>query len=206
MMNVELEPDAVPMVRVVGAMARRTLERWSGGGPIGRASGVVVLRSMNDPQAVTMRIGDGVLRIERGVAGDAEVIIDADLGDSSAKPRVEGAARHPVLALAASKLLDPPVAYWCDEADSFMRKALAHRDCPRPISIVCTDEGRSARWGGDGEPAIEIHGTAELLAAAMSGSSNVAEEVLAGRLYVVGGLRDLSMLTRLTIDHMFGEL
>ncbi len=205
-MLVELEPDAVPIVRVVGAMARRTLSRWSGGGPIGRANGVIVLRSTRDPQAATLRIGNGLLRVERGVASDADVIITADLADASAKPKVEGAAKHPVLALAASKLLEPPVGHWRDEAEVFIGKALAHRDCPRPISVVCTDEGKQAHWGGDGEPAIEIHGTAELLAAAMSGSSVVAEEILAGHLYVVGDLRDLSMLTRFSIDHMFGEL
>ena len=147
--------------------------------------------------------------IRRGADADADVSITMDLADADAKPKVEGAAKHPVLALAAAKLLEPPVGDWQAEADRFFERAMAHADCPRPVRLVATDvdgHGRQQQWGGAGDPVIEIHGQAARLAAAMSGSAVVAEEVLNGRLFVVADLRDLSLLTKYAIDHLFGEL
>lgn len=208
-MRVELEPDPVPLARITASLVRRSLAAWSGGGPLARARGVIVLASATDPQAVTLRIGADCISIRRGADTDADVSITMDLGDSDAKPKVEGAAKHPVLALAAAKLLEPPVGDWQTEADRFFESAMAHADCPRPVRLVATDvdgPARQQQWGGAGDPAIEIHGQAARLAAAMSGSAVVAEEVLNGRLFVVADLRDLSLLTKYAIDHLFGEL
>lgn len=205
-MHVEIEDNAVPIVRVVAAMARRSLAQPSVAKLAGRAKGKAVLRSMTDPQAVTAYFDGKVVRLERGAAEDADVTIVADLADDSVKPQLSGVARHPVLAMAMGKLLEPPVGEWRDEAETFMAKALSDGSCPRPLRLVATDETESQQWGGDGEPAIEIHGTRDQLAAAMSGSTLVAEEVLNGNLKLVGDLRDLSVLTRFNIDQLFGEL
>ncbi len=205
-MRVEIENNAVPIVRVVAALARRSLNQRSVEKLARRARGKAVLQSMTDPQAVTVHFDGEVIRLARGSAPDADVLIIADLADDSVKPTVTGAARHPVLALAMAKLLEPPVREWRVEAEEFMAKALADAECPRPLRLVVIGTTESQQWGGEGEPRIEIHGSREQLAAAMSGSTLVAEEVLHGNLKLVGSLCDLSILTRFTIDQLFGEL
>lgn len=205
-MRVELEPDAVPIVRIFGARARRALADEATAKRAAAVRGVVGIESATDPQRATLRFGGDVLRIERGVGADAGVLITLDLSDDSAKPKVRGAARHPRLALVTGQILDPPVRPWLVEADHFCTRALTHAGCPRPLRVV-NDETREARqWGGDGEPAFEVHGPGDALAQAFSGSSAMAEDVLAGKLTVVGDLRDLSLITRFAIDHLFGEL
>ncbi len=205
-MDVVTEDNAVPIVRVVAAMARRSLSQPSTEKLVRRARGNAVLQSMTDPQAVTAHFDGTSIHIRRGALANADVTIVADLADDSVKPKITGAARHPVLALAMGKLLEPPIGEWRQEAEQFMAGALADETCPRPLRLVVSNTSESQQWGGDGEAAIEIHGSAEQLAAVMSGSALVAEEVLAGNLKLIGDLRDLSVLTRFTIDHLFGEL
>lgn len=206
-MRIELETDAVPLVRIIGAMARRSLAADAATAKrAAQTSGTVALKSATDPQAVTLRFAGDTLWLERGADPAADVTITADLADDSVKPKVTGAARHPRLALLVGKLLEPPVRRWQLEADGFLDAALADVDCPRPLRVVCTDDGTSRQWGGGGEPTIELHGPADALAAAFSGSSVMAEDVLAGKLQIVGDLRSLSLLTRFSIDHLFGEL
>lgn len=204
--EVRVERNAVPIVRVVAAMARRSLNQPNVATQVARVRGIVALQSATDPQAATLRIAGNAITVERGVADDAQVIITADLTDSAAKPKLEGAARHPMLALAAGKLLEPPIGPWTAEADRFVTAALASSACPRPIRVVCTDDGELRQWGGDGEPTIEFHGPADALASAMSGSSVITEDVLAGHIDVVGTLKDLAVLSRFAIEHLFGEL
>ncbi len=206
LMDVDIEDNAVPIVRVIAAMARRSLAQPSVAKLARRAKGTAVLQSMTDPQAVTAHFDGKVVRLERGASEAADVTIVADLADDSVKPQLSGVARHPVLAMAMGKLLEPPTGEWRDEAERFMAKALADATCPRPLRLVATDGTDSQQWGGEGEPAMEIHGTGEQLAAAMSGSTLVAEEILNGNLKLVGDLRDLSVLTRFNIDQLFGEL
>lgn len=203
---VETEADAVPIVRILAALARRALRGPSLARQVAKLGGVVAVQSATDPQAATLRFGGDTIRVERGIASDADVTITVDLADPSAKPKVSGAVRHPALTLAVAKLLEPPVGDWQDEAERFCTAALRSPGCPRPLRIVCTDDGVTRQWGGDAEPAIEIHGPASQLAAALSGTSVLVEDVLEERLAVVGDLRGISMMTRFVIDHLFGEL
>lgn len=204
--TVELEPDAVPIVRVMGALARRSLRDDALAAKVAKLDGVVAVKSAKDPQAVSFRFESGVLRLTRGVAADADVTITADLNDSTAKPKVTGAVRRPQLAMTVGKLLEPPLGSWEAEAETFVTAALRHPTCPRPIRLVCTDDGRSRQWGGDGEPTVEIHGAADELASCMAGQAVVGDRLLAGHLAMVGDLRELSELTRFCIDHLFGDL
>lgn len=204
--TVELESDAVPIVRVMGALARRSLQDQALAAKVAKLDGVVAVKSANDPQAVSFRFESGVLRLTRGVASDVDVTITADLDDGDAKPKVTGAVRRPQLAMTVGKLLEPPIGPWETEADAFLTAALSHDECPRPIRIVCTDDGRNRQWGGDGEPTIEIHGDAQELASCMAGQAVIGERLLDGHVAMVGDLRELSKLTRYNIDHLFGEL
>ena len=204
--TVELESDAVPIVRVMGALVRRSLRDQALSAKVAKLDGVVAVQSASDPQAVTFRFGSGVLRLTRGIATDADVTITADLDDASAQPKVTGAVRRPQLAMAVGKLLEPTIGSWETEADAFLTAALAHDECPRPIRLVCTDDGRSRQWGGEGEPTIEVHASAAELASCMAGQAVIGERLLDGHLAMIGDLRELSTLTRYNIDHLFGEL
>ena len=204
--TVELEADAVPIVRVMGALARRSLRDDALAAKVAKLEGVVAVKSATDPQAVSFRFERGALHLSRGVAADVDVTITADLDDADAKPKLSGAVRRPQLAMTVGKLLEPPIGSWEDEADTFLTAALDDADCPRPVRLVCTDSGRSRQWGGDGDPRIEIHATADELASCMAGQAVLGDRLLAGHLTMVGDLRDLSVLTRYCIDHLFGEL
>jgi hypothetical protein len=187
-------------------MARRALGNAKTAKQAAGLTGTVTLQSAADPQAATLEFQAGRLLVRAPDAAGADVTITADLADPAAKPKLAGAVRHPQLALIAGKLLEPPVRPWEEEADDFCSRALASPACPRPLRIVCTDDGSSRQWGGDGEPAIEIHGPAGELASGLSGSTVLGEQLLEGRVQMVGTLSALSALTRFSIDHTFGEL
>jgi len=170
---------------------------------------VVVLASSITAQAATIRFSGDSIHVERGAAADADVTISADLDTmnepDAPSPKVTGLARHPRLALAASKVLDPPVGTWREEASKFLGVALTDEVMVRPVRVVCTDDGGELQLGGDGPPNMEIHGPAHRLANAFSGTTHIVEEVLAEKIQVIGDLRDLSILAGKVFELMFGE-
>lgn len=207
--GVTVEADPVPLSLVIAGTIRRALA--AGAGRSARVKGVVVLASSTNAQAVTIRFSGDSIHVERGAAADADVTISADLDTMSEpdapSPKVTGLARHPRLALAASKVLDPPVGTWREEASKFLGVALTDEVMVRPVRVVCTDDdvGGELQLGGDGPPNLEIHGPGARLANAFSGTSHIIEEVLAEKILVVGDLRDLSILAGKVFEMMFGE-
>jgi len=204
-MNVEIEHHAPPVVHAVATTARRALRTRSIARRAARLNGSVALVSSTDPQRVTMTFTSGTLRFSAG-CDRPDVRIVADLADPDAKPQVSGALRHPLLALAAAKLLEPSKRPWTEEADEFCTRALESSDCPRPIRAVCTDDGTERQWGGDGEAAVEIHASASELEAGFSGETVLSERLLEGHIFSVGTLADLSALTKFSIDRTLGAL
>lgn len=206
-MEVTVEPDPVPLTLVIAGTIRRAL--IAGGGRSARVKGAVVLTSSTDAQAVTIRFSGDSIYVERGAAADADVTISADLDTMSEpdapSPSVTGLARHPRLALAASKVLDPPVGSWREEATRFLEVALVDEVMVRPVRVVCTDDGGELQLGGEGPANMEIHGPARRLANAFSGTTHIVEEVLAEKIQVIGDLRDLSILAGKVFELMFGE-
>jgi hypothetical protein len=76
---------------------------------------------------------------------------------------------------------------------------------PRSMLVVCTDDGSTLKLGEPGEPEYQIHGSAKALQSALGGSSILLEDVLAGRLLVVGSLEHASVLTGAAIAWAMGE-
>ena len=134
--QITLEDDATPLVRILGATLRRSARNPALESKLKGMRGVVALKSSVDPQAVTIRFDKGRVALERGVAADSGVVIEADLtkmNDPGAeKPKLKGVARHPKLALAANKVLDPKPGPWQDEARLFW--AFAHNHPRMPSS------------------------------------------------------------------------
>ncbi len=208
-MEVVTEPDPTPLVMIIAGTVRRSLRAPGTAGRTRGVRGTFALRSLKDPQAVSVTLEESRILVRRGATG-ADVVISADLDlmaePDPPKPKVSGAARHPRLALAAAKLLEPPLGSWQSEAEKFMEFALSSPEMPRPVRVVCTDDGAERTFGAvAGEPPVlELHGTAHRLVNAMSGSTLITQDVLDGKLQVCGSLRDLSLLTGRALAWMFG--
>lgn len=205
---VETEDDPTPIVLIVAAILRRAEETPKLATLMRGTTGVVALTSTVDPQAATMRFGGGRARVERGVAADVQVTIATDVttmaDEEPPKPKVSGAARHPRLALAIGRLLEPPTGTWAEEARRFWSRASSRSANPAGLRIVCTDDGSELTLGTT-PPEFEIHGSAHRLTALFSGGTVFGQEVLGGKLYAVGSLAHLAELTGSSLDHMMGR-
>ncbi len=205
--QITLEDDATPLVRILGATLRRSARNPALESKLKGMRGVVALKSSVDPQAVTMRFDKGRVAIERGVAADSGVVIEADLTKmnepGAEKPKLKGVARHLKLALAANKVLDPQPGPWQDEARLFWGFAHNHPRMPATLLVVCTDDG-SRLVLGNGEPEYELHGSARALNSVFTGGSVLGEDLLNGKLRAVGSLQHLAELTGRSIAWMLG--
>jgi hypothetical protein len=197
--NIVLEDDATPLVRIIAAQLRRATADPALARKAEALHGVFALRSQKDPQAVTMRFDNGRVALSRGVAPDAQVVVTADLdnmsGPNAPKPKVSGGLRHLRLALGVSKLLDPPSEPWQTHARAFWTFAQDTPNMPRHIRVVCLDDGKRP---------YEIHGSRTALVSVFSGSSVFGQDLLDGKLFACGTLRDTSVVTGCSIDWMLG--
>ena len=201
---IEVDDDAPPAVLGVAGTLRRAQRDPKLAHQLARMKGVLALRSSVDAQAVTARFDGGRVRVSPGVADDADVVITLDFNDPSAKPKVSGAARHPMLALGASKVLEPAPGTWQEEARSFWAFAGDTARMPRALSVRCTDDGSSLVLG-EGPPQYEIEGTAAALGSMFSGASVFGDDLLNGKLFAVGSLEHASVLTGRSIAWALGE-
>jgi hypothetical protein len=205
--QIALEDDPTPLVRILGATLQRSARNPTLESKLRGMRGVVALKSSVDPQAVTMRFDKGTVTLEHGVAADSGVVITADLTKmnepDARKPKVRGAARHLKLALAASKVLDPPAGTWQEEARAFWEFARDHPRMPGTLIVVCTDDG-SRLTLGDGPTEYELHGSARALISVFTGGSVLGEDLLNGKLCGVGSLQHLAELTGRSIAWMLG--
>jgi hypothetical protein len=203
--QIQLESDPPPIVRTLATTLRRAAADPKLRGVLEKMHGVAALRSTTDPQSATLRFDKGTVRIERGVATDVGVIIEADLNTMNdpepPKPKVTGAARHPKFALALGKVLDPPKGTWREAAQGFWSFAGGCAGMPAALEVVNTDTGERVLLGG-GEPRVELHGTAHWLTVVLSGNSVLGEDILAGKVQFVGALAHLAVLTGRSIDYM----
>ncbi|HEY3833451.1 MAG TPA: hypothetical protein VGO03_14230 [Acidimicrobiia bacterium] len=205
--RIEVEDDPTPMVLILAATLRRAVRTEKLADTLRSARGSVALKSTTDPQAATIRFADGTARVERGAATDADVTIATDVNALSdehpPKPKVSGAARHPKLALAASKLLEPPQDSWQIEAGRFWAFCAGHPGVPSGIRVVCRDD-RSEITLGSAPPEYELQGRAHALASLFCGNTVLGQEVLDGKLYAVGALSHTAELTGRSIAWMLG--
>lgn len=204
-MQISVEPDAPPIVRTMATTLRRAAADPKLATVLAKMQGVAALRSATDPQSATMRFDRGQVSVERGVAADAGVVIEADLATmndpSPPKPKISGAARHPQFALALGKVLDPPKGTWQQAASGFWAFASGAPGAPAALEVVATDSGERLLLGG-GLPRAEIHASAHWLTVVLSGNGVLGEEILAGRVEFAGTLQQLAVLTGRSIDYM----
>ena len=208
--EITVEEHAPPVVLAVAATLRRAVAHRRLAGRMARLSGVMALRSSVDRQAVTIRFSRGRVALSRGVAADADVVVTLDFnnmsGPGAPKPKVKGAGRHPLFALGASAVLEPPAGAWQREAEAFWEFARRTPRMPSSLLVFCTDDDNQLRLGdAEGEPAYELYGTAATLGAVFTGEKIIGEEFLAGRLRGAGTFEHASVLTGRSIAWTFGE-
>jgi hypothetical protein len=208
-MDVVLEPDATPLVRIIATTLRDSASDADVARKAERLRGVFALRSEKDPQAVTMRFERGRVALTHGVAPDAQVVVTVDLdnmsGPDAPKPKVRGAFRHLRFALGVSKLLEPKVRPWSEHVQAFWAFAGDRRGMPERLRVVCLDDGAAVDVGtgtGAGSSCYEIHGSALALVSIFSGNSVFGQDLLEGKVYAIGSLQHASVLTGSFLEWM----
>jgi hypothetical protein len=206
--RIEVEPDPVPIVLILAATLRRASRTPKLATAIGRTKGNVALKSTVDPQAATMRFGNGGVTVVRGVSSDTDVLIAADVNtmadENPPRPKVIGAARHPMLAMTVGKLLEPPHGTWQEEARRFFEFATMRPGVPRSIRIVCTDDGSEIALG-DQPAEYELHGSEHALLNVFCGNTVLGQDLLDGKIFAVGKLAHLAELTGRSLAWMLGQ-
>ena len=203
--GIEIPSDAPPFVRGVAAMLKRSAQHPSLAKRLRGMSGVLALRSSSDPQTATVRFEKGRIELASGAASDADVVITLDPNDASVKPKVVGAAKHPLFALALAKVMEPPTGAWQEEAAAFWAFASAAPRMPARLRVLCTDDGTELILGSSDGPMYEVHGTAGALVSVFSGSSILGQDMLEGKVKCVGTIEHVSVLTGRAIAWAFGE-
>ncbi len=204
-MNIETAPDSPPIVLGTAARLKRSAAHPSLAPTLQKMKGVLAMRSATDRQSVTIRFDRGDIKLASGVAPDAGLVITLDFNDPDAKPKVKGAARHPLFGLAAAKVLEPPTGTWQEEAQAFWAFAADWPRMPKSLLIVCNDDGTELLLGERGTPEFEVQGPAKQLVSIFSGNSILTEDWLAGKIQGVGTLEHASVLTGRSIAWVMGQ-
>ena len=203
------ERDAPPMVRMLGSSLRRAAARPDLAVRMRRLRGRVALRSTAGPQAVTIRFDRGRVHLTHGVSS-ADVVICGDLGrmgrPGSPKPRVSGAARHPLLAVGVGKVLDSgPSGGWVGAVDELWSWAAGDPGRPGLLRVVCIDDGVEHVVGQPGATTVEVHGPAWALLSVFTGGDHLGAALLEGRVQAVADFGVMSTFIGVLTRFMLGE-
>jgi len=201
----EIEPGAPPFVLGVSALLKRSAAHPSFAKKLAGMSGVLGLRSASDPQTATVRFDKGRIALSSGVAADAGVVITMDPNDATVKPKVAGAAKHPLFALSLAKVMEPPTGTWRQEAEAFWNFASSAPRMPGRLRVVCTDDNTEAIFGNGEGSTYEVHGSAPALVSVFSGASILGQDALEGKIMIVGSIEHASTLTGRSIAWVLGE-
>ena len=182
-----------------------TIRRSAAANPaqLAKLRGVAAVRSIKDPQAVTLRFDRGDVHLEHGVAADAGVTIaldfDLDGLPAAPAPEVTGAVRHPRFALGLAKVLDPPMPDLDEATTDFWAAAHTMHGMPTGLRVTATDTGRSVTVGDGSGEMFELSGPADRVVRVLTGQSPALVEVQEGRSHVRGSLAAATALTRATV-------
>jgi hypothetical protein len=203
--NFDIARGAPPFVLGVGTVLKRAAAVPALAKRLRRMKGVLGLRSSEDPQTATIRFDRGRISLSSGVASDAGMVITMNPNDASAKPKVEGAAKHLLFALNVAKVMEPPTRTWQEEAAAFWAFAGATPRMPARLRVVCTDDDCEITLGATDGPMYEVHGSAPALVSVFTGQSILGQDMLDGKVRCVGTIEHVSVLTGRFIDWTFGE-
>lgn len=205
---IELEPDPVPVVKIIGAQFKRAARNPAFRSRLQKFRGCFALAPPRDAQTLSIHMDKGKVYLQRGIDARAKVIVRLDFNrvdEPGYTPDVDGALRHPLMVYRIAKLLDFPKPTWTDAAKRFWEHSQNMPRMPSSIRVFNEDDQREIILGS-GEPQVEIHGSGTPLVNVLSGSAILIQEVTTGRLGFVGSLKDIAVLSGVTQKLMLGEL
>ena len=207
-MTITTEDDPTPLVLIMANVVRRS--EAANPNTVAKLKGVAAVRSMHDPQAVTLRFAKGDVHVEHGVAADAGVRIamdfDLDGLPGAPKPKVTGALRHLRFALGLAKVLEPPLPDLATATREFWTAASAVQGMPSGLRMIATDTDEVGEAGDDSTEVYEISGPVDRLVRILTGQAVALVELEGGRCNVRGSLGAAVALTRATVLYGMGEL
>lgn len=209
-MAITVEENPTPLVLIMANVVRRSIA--ADVAAVAKLKGVAAVRSVKDPQAVTIRFDHGDVHLEHGVASDAalKIAIDFDLDGlpEAPKPKVSGAARNPLFAFGVGKVLEPPMPDLITAVREFWELMHPLRDMPAGLRVTATDTGATAMAGvvGDeGDGVYELCGPVDRLLRIMTGQSPLLAELAAGRCHARGTFGAALALSRAAVLVALGD-
>jgi hypothetical protein len=200
--SVAIEDDPTPLVLSVGRTLRASARVPELLGLMCSLDATVVVRSRDDPQAVTIRFGAGRVTVDHGAAADPHAVLTVNLADRFAIESVQGAEPESPLVSAVRQALEPPLPPWREAAVSFWELTAQDAGMPKRFVVACQDDGAELVLGA-GSPRYLISGTADKLARVLTGTDLFLDEVYAGALAVQGTLTQLSVLAGASLKVRF---
>ncbi|UGT55214.1 hypothetical protein [Nocardia asteroides] len=190
--DIRIEDDASPIVRLIGRTVADSLRADSSLLPAG-LSGAIVIRSHDTPQAATITLADGAIAVSGGVLVEPDLDITVDLNQFFA-PVGEPVGSAEFLGVATA-LLSPPLPDWQSAAVSFWDKARSVPGIPDMlVAVVEGPDGVEQVVAGEGETHYVIAGPPDLLAAVFTGAVDLLAALSTGLVGVRGTLSQLSVL------------
>ncbi|WP_155918570.1 hypothetical protein [Marmoricola sp. URHB0036] len=159
---VATEADPTPLVLSLARTLRASAQVPELRELVTQTNGAVALRSVTDAQSASLTFDGSSVVVSHGLAEgaeQAELIFEPEytLGETA----------DPV-ALAAARLLSPPLPSWRDAAMQFWEVNHGTPGFPTRLVVVCLEEETQEVYG-EGEDSYEIHGYGPALAAVLSG-------------------------------------
>lgn len=191
--RVAIEDDASPLVRLIGRTLRDAARVGHAEDELGRAAGVVAVRSHDTPQAATLTFEDGAVSVTGGVFLEPDATLVVDLHARFA------ATEEPVgdgeLAAGALRALCPPLPHWREAAARFWELTRGITGMP-DVLVVEADgpDGPEHARLGEGATSYVVAGPADLLAGVFSGTDDFLASLAAG-VRIKGSLSQLSVMT-----------
>ncbi len=171
------------------ATANRLLERLADPAFAERTrslGGIVGFRQEGSPQAVTLELGDGSVRLRHG-------------------PPPEGAAPGAELESWLAELRSPPPGDWRQHARRFWAALEEVPGAPTALVAVERDSGETLRLGAAEGPAVEVQGSAQALAGLFAAEFTLLDGVFEQGLRMRGGFPDLSLFAAAAYRLRYGD-
>jgi len=203
--EVTTDKEATPMVRVLASTLRLALQRPETQKLLSGLDGSFTVKSINGAQAATYTFDGNQVSLKAGKSKAAKVMIEADLDDPSAKPKITGLLRHPIAAMRFGELLSLPLPNWADSAKRFWAATYDLPNMPEKLIITNKDEDRSLTFG-EGIETVELIGTTNILEPLFAGHSILSLDVMTGKLQYRGSLEHLTGMSNACQKLLMGEL
>ncbi|MFG3022500.1 hypothetical protein ACGFZQ_28775 [Streptomyces sp. NPDC048254] len=197
---VVLEDDPTPLVLSVGRTLRAAARDPQSSGVMASLRETVVVKSKDDPQAVTIRFAPGRVQVDHGISSDARLVLTVDPAHRFAVRSVDGDEPDAPLVTAVLQLLEPGLPHWRDAASRFWEMTSQDPGMPRELVVVCEEEELVL---GAGLPRYVISGAAEKLARVLTGADVFLDEVYTGSLAVRGTMTQLSVMAGASLKVRF---